>query len=180
MDQEPKDEDIRRFVLEVTRQRVAYLKYTKSRGYPVDEEQIARFEEEIRVEEVALGESQEDLIGQQSIAELQSQLAFVDVNAEGSPQNIKVLLLRRLHTKVRMRREQNHRRPHFHMEYKQQYSASYAVDTLERIAGDMPRKYEGPILEWAAKHQRSLTATWESLNAGEDVREMTVVAEEDA
>lgn len=178
MDREPTDEDIRRFVLEVTIQRVAYLKYVKSRGYAVDDEQIARFEEEIRAEEEAVGEVEEHLIGRKSVGELQSQLAIVDLYDEPAADYIKILLLRRLHTKVRMRREQNHQRPHFHIEYKQQYSASYAVDTLERIAGDMPKKYEDSILEWAANHRLSLAATWESLNAGRDVREMIIVAEE--
>ena len=77
-----------------------------------------------------------------------------------------------------MRPEHNHQRPHFHIEYKQQYSASHAVDTLERMAGDMPKKYEQPILEWAAKYQLSLAATWEHLNAGDDVRGMVIVADE--
>lgn len=62
MDRGPTDEDIRRFVLEVTRQRVAYLKYVKSRGYAVDDEQIARFEEEIRAEEDTIAEVEEHLI----------------------------------------------------------------------------------------------------------------------
>ncbi len=46
------------------------------------------------------------------------------------------------------------------------------------MAGDMPKKYEAPILEWAAKYRLSLTATWERLNAGDDVREMVIVADE--
>ena len=178
MEQEHSDEDVRCFVLEATRQRVAYLKYIKSRGYSVDEEQLAGFEEEIRIEEESLGESQKDLIGHRSVAELQQQLAFVDLYTERSAEEIKALLLRLGNTKVRMWPEHNHQRPHFHIEYKQQYSASYAVDTLERMAGDMPKKYEAPILEWAAKYRLSLTATWERLNAGDDVREMVIVADE--
>jgi hypothetical protein len=165
-------------VLEVTRQRVAYLKYIKSRGYAVDEEQLAGFEEEIRAEEENVGESQKDSIGENCVAELQQQFAFVDLYTERSAEEIKALLLRLGHTKLRMRPEHNHQRPHFHIEYKQQYSASYAVDTLERMAGDMPKKYEEPILEWAAKYRLSLAATWESLNAGDDVREMVIVADE--
>lgn len=178
MEQDTSDEDIRRFVLEVTRQRVAYLKYIRSRGYPIDEKQLAEFEDEIQLEELRLGESEKDSTGNNSINELQKQLAFVDLYNEGSADEIKALLLRLGHTKVRMRPEQNHSRPHFHIEYKQQYSASYAVDTLERMAGDMPKKYEAPILEWAAKYQLSLAATWERLNAGDDVRELVIAADE--
>jgi hypothetical protein len=144
----------------------------------MDEALIAQFEEEIRREKDALGESHEDLIGAPSVAELQLQLAYVDLHDENNADYIKVLLLRRSHTKMSMHREQNHSRPHFHIEYKRQYSASYAVDTLERLAGDMPRKYEEPLLEWAAKYRLSLAATWERLSAGEDVREMVIAAEE--
>jgi len=77
-----------------------------------------------------------------------------------------------------MRAERNHGRPHFHIEYKREYSASYAVDTLERLAGNMPRKYEKPVLQWASQRQQWLVDTWENLNAGEDVREMILVAPE--
>ena len=63
-----------------------------------------------------------------------------------------------------MWQEQNHRRPHFHIKYKGEYSASYSVDTLERLAGEMPKRYEGPILEWASANREFLTANWEQLN----------------
>ncbi len=52
------------------------------------------------------------------------------------------------------------------------------MDTLERTAGDIPKKYEAPVLEWAAKYQQLLAATWERLNAGEDIRELVIVANE--
>lgn len=178
MEQEHSDEAVRRFALEITRQHVSYLRYIRSQGYSVDEKRLAEFEEEIRLEEERLGESEKDFIGSGSVHELQQLLALVDLYTEGGPSNIKALLLRLRHTKVKMWPERNHSRPHFHIEYKQQYSASYAVDTLERMAGDMPKKYEAPVLEWAAKYQQSLAATWERLNAGEDVRELVIVADE--
>jgi hypothetical protein len=176
-DKDASDQDVRRFVLRATKQRVAYLKYVKSRGYSIDDAQLAEFEEEIRIEEESLGESEQDTIGKTSVAELQLQLAFVDLFTEGSPSAVKALLLQLGHTKVRMHAEHNHERPHFHVEYKKQYSASYAVDTLARLAGQMPRKYEDPVLEWASKHRRSLAATWIRLKAGDDVREIVIVAE---
>lgn len=178
MDEElSNDEAVARFVLEVTKQRVAYLKFIKSKGYPVDEDQIAQFEQEVRDEEKRLNDS--ELVGQQDVVELQEQLAYVDLfDDESSSDYLKALLLKRQYTKVKMRPEQNHRRPHFHIEYKREHSASYAVDTLERLAGYMPKKYEEPVLEWAAQHQRSLAATWTSLLAGNDVRELVLVAPE--
>lgn len=178
MEQEHSDEAVRRFALEITKQHVTYLRYIRSQGYSVDEKRLEEFEDEIRLEEERLVEAERDFIGSGSVHELQQLLALVDMFTAGGPSNIKALLLRLGHTKVRMWPEHNHSRPHFHIEYKQQYSASYAVDTLERMAGDMPPKYEAPVLEWAAKYRQSLTATWARLNASKDVRELVIVADE--
>ncbi len=172
------DEALRLFALEVTRQRVAYLKHVKSQGDTVDEGQIRQFEEEIKVEEGALGKSNPAFTNEFAITDLQQRLAFVDLYDQSGADYLKALLLRLEHTKVRMRAEQNHSRPHFHIEYKKEHSASYAVDTLEKLAGNMPRKYERPILDWAATRQQWLNDIWESLCAGEDVREMIMVAPE--
>ncbi len=124
MEQETSDKNIRRFVLDITRQRVTYLRYIRSQGHAVDEKQLAEFEKEVRLEEERLGESEKDSIDDGSVNELQQLLALVDLYTEGSASEIKALLLRLGHTKVRMRPEHNHSRPHFHIEYKQQYSAS--------------------------------------------------------
>jgi hypothetical protein len=65
-----------------------------------------------------------------------------------------------------MRAENNHARPHFHIEYKKEYKASYVIDTLECLAGNMPKRYEKPILEWASTRREKLLEIWEGLNAG--------------
>ena len=103
-------------------------------------------------------------------------LAAVDA-LNGSPgQNgqIEILLLRKQYTKVFMRPEQKHQRAHFHVEYKQEYKASYAVDDLSLLAGYIPRKYETPIIEWARKFKSKLQETWDWLVAGKDVRELVI------
>src|SRR5712692_11354061 len=122
MEQEHSAEDARRFVLEEKGKHAAYLKYIKARGYAVDEEQLALFEEEIRVEAENLRES--ELIDEHAVSELQRQLAFVDLDSTPAGNNIKVLLLDLGCTKVRMRPDKNHQRPHFHIEFKRQYAAS--------------------------------------------------------
>jgi Domain of unknown function (DUF4160) len=72
---------------------------------------------------------------------------------------------------VRMRQEPNHQRPHFHVQHKNKYSASYSVDTLERLAGKAPpRRIEKTILTWAAREQQNLLDIWRGLQAGENVR----------
>lgn len=62
-----------------------------------------------------------------------------------------------------MRREQNHPLPHFHIEYKQEYSASYSIDPYSRLCGELPRKYEAKVRSWILSHQQELLSTWERL-----------------
>jgi len=119
------------------------------------------------------------LLADSDVEELQTIFAQIDLMHCGGGQSsfIEFLVLQREHTKVRMRPENNHQRPHFHIEYKQEYSASYAIDNLELLAGYMPRKYEAPILEWARGKQIPLRATWNELVTGKDVRELVIVKE---
>jgi hypothetical protein len=63
MNQDQSSDDVRRFVLEETKKRVAYLKYVRSQGRPIDEGQLTEFEEEIRAEEESLGKSPQDSTG---------------------------------------------------------------------------------------------------------------------
>jgi hypothetical protein len=184
-DSEPSDDEVRRFVLEATRERVAYLKFIKTRGYAVDEDQIARFEEEIRIEAAKLGESDSDVIGEGCVSELQLELAFADLDYDiddniddENRDALKALLFRDNQLTVKMWQEQRHPRAHFHVELKNRYSASYAVDNFQLLAGEMPAKYERIILNWASRYQASLAATWQRLNAGEDVRELIIIPAE--
>jgi hypothetical protein len=79
--------------------------------------------------------------------------------------NFEFLIARFGHVKVQMYRERGpHKRPHFHIEYKKEYRASYSIDTLERIIGFMPKQYERTILAWAPAVQRDLARRWEELH----------------
>jgi hypothetical protein len=176
-DQQPSEDDIKQFLLAVTNERFIYLKYLKFRGYAVDERELEELEKRLFTEDRP-GESDGDFIGESSVAELQQQLAFVDLYTEDSSSAIKALLHRLGHIKVRMWPEHNHQRAHFHIEYKREYSASYSVDTLERLAGEMPRRYEDPVLEWASGHQQFLNAAWERLNNGDDRRPLVIERDE--
>ena len=55
-DDKPSKVDIERFKFEVSRQHLQYLKYIRTRGYAVNEAEIARLESELAVEEEKLGE----------------------------------------------------------------------------------------------------------------------------
>gem|GEM_PF-1636911 len=55
-----------------------------------------------------------------------------------------------------------HGRPHFHIEYKKgEFSASYAIETCTKIIGNMPLKYERPLLEWANENKVLLYEKWQ-------------------
>jgi hypothetical protein len=117
-------------------------------------------------------------LSEADLADLQLRLALVDLYSRSwAGESIELLLLRRGDVKVRMWQEPNHRRPHFHIEYKQEFSASYAVDTLERLAGSMPSRYENPILEWAASRRHGLEATWRELQCSGDGRELGLLGD---
>ena len=77
---------------------------------------------------------------------------------------MKLLVLRRECAELRMYKEAAHHRPHFHLEYKSEFEASYSLDNFERLAGYMPRKYEDVILQIARANQTQLLERWRSLN----------------
>lgn len=107
------------------------------------------------------------------LVQLQQALALADLLIEdstatssgGGDTPLELLIARFDHVKVQMYREHGpHKRPHFHIEYKRQHRASYAIDTLERIIGFMPKQYERSVLDWARSAQPRLLSCWEQLN----------------
>ena len=59
-----------------------------------------------------------------------------------------------------------HHRPHFHAYYQENVGV-YAVDTIELIAGQLPRRQHRLVEAWAELHQRELLADWERLQSGQ-------------
>ena len=49
--------------------------------------------------------------------------------------------------------------PHFHTVYAE-YNGVFAIETLEMIEGDLPRRAEGLVREWAQQHQEALREMW--------------------
>ncbi|HET7361639.1 MAG TPA: DUF4160 domain-containing protein [Salinimicrobium sp.] len=47
---------------------------------------------------------------------------------------------------------QDHNPPHFHAEY-QGARAEYEIRTLERLAGELPKRANAMVLEWSAQHK---------------------------
>jgi len=68
---------------------------------------------------------------------------------------------------IRMYWEANapHHAPHFHAYY-QGDVAVYAIDTIELIAGSLPRRQQRLVEAWVELHQAELTIDWERLQGG--------------
>ena len=58
-----------------------------------------------------------------------------------------------------------HHRPHFHA-YHQESVAVVAVDTVEVIAGELPRRQLRLVEAWAELHQAELLQDWKALQSG--------------
>ena len=53
----------------------------------------------------------------------------------------------------------DHAPPHFHVYYGE-HSAKIAVETLQTLAGKLPRRARALVLEWAAEHRDELLLNW--------------------
>jgi hypothetical protein len=59
-----------------------------------------------------------------------------------------------------------HHSPHFHAYY-QDYVAVYGIDTIELVAGSLPRRQRRLVEAWAELHQQELIEDWQRLQAGQ-------------
>ncbi|MCP9448255.1 MAG: DUF4160 domain-containing protein [Nitrospira sp.] len=53
-----------------------------------------------------------------------------------------------------------HNPPHFHARYGD-YRAEIAIETLSIMAGSLPPRVLGLVMEWAALHRQELLEDWE-------------------
>ncbi len=59
----------------------------------------------------------------------------------------------------------SHHRPHFHAIY-QDYPASFAIDTLELLGGELPVVQRRLVETWAETHRAELLNDWTLLQSG--------------
>ncbi len=117
--------------------------------------------------------NQGKVLNRKDIQELQTLFSQVDMIGAVSDNNqLGILISKKGHIQVKMSPDKNHPLPHFHIRYKTEFSASYAIDDLRRLQDkkgkkDMPNKYERPILDWAKPRRAQLVATWEKLMKGD-------------
>ncbi len=109
---------------------------------------------------------------ERNLERLQSSLALVDLLTERKSQTseslpIEFLMFRHGHIEVRIEaKEGKHRLPHFHIRFKSEYRASYSIDDCKHLKGEMPRRYQEPILEWARENRDRLKSAWDDAMAG--------------
>ena len=53
-----------------------------------------------------------------------------------------------------------HNPPHFHARYGEN-KVEIAIDTLSVLAGKLPPRAMGLVIEWASRHQAELMADWD-------------------
>lgn len=62
-----------------------------------------------------------------------------------------------------------HNPPHFHVYYNE-YKATFSIDTLDLIQGELPRRQFRLVQAWAELHQDELRADWQLAMNGEEPR----------
>ena len=59
----------------------------------------------------------------------------------------------------------DHHTAHFHAEYAER-EASFTIDTLEVLEGELPRRPRAFVIEWASLHREELRANWDRARQG--------------
>lgn len=61
----------------------------------------------------------------------------------------------------------DHNPPHFHAVYGD-HEASFSIETLEVIKGELPARVKGLVVEWATLYKKELMQNWKSLTKKEN------------
>lgn len=65
----------------------------------------------------------------------------------------------------------DHDPPHFHAEYAE-HKCKIEIESLSIIAGNMPPRSLGLIIEWAALHKVELKENWLLMKAGKKLKKI--------
>lgn len=69
----------------------------------------------------------------------------------------------------------DHAPPHFHVKYNE-FRASIAIETLEVLEGNLPRKAYQLVLEWASEHRGELKTNWDRAMRAEPLEHIAPLA----
>lgn len=121
------------------------------------------------------------MIEKLDVSSLQNDFAMIDMITRqprnvGSYRVLEALLIKKEQIKIKMYQEKGHSRPHFHVDYgPQNHAASYAIDTGERLEGELNRKYDKAIGPWVDKNRETLLQTWGALQSGQSEQEFVAM-----
>ncbi|EFI3601863.1 DUF4160 domain-containing protein [Escherichia coli] len=80
---------------------------------------------------------------------------------------MEILLVKRQNMKIKIYQEKGHQLPHIHIDYgKQAHTASYAIQSGDRIEGDLPKKYDSDVSSWLGRNRDKILEIWNALQAG--------------
>jgi hypothetical protein len=71
-----------------------------------------------------------------------------------------------IHITMFSERGGRHHLPHFHVQY-QEHAASYAIDPIHLMEGDLPVRQRRLVEAWAELHQWELLENWSRLEDGQ-------------
>ena len=101
---------------------------------------------------------------------LQSYLGMVDMmtsRSSGASNGMGLLVVKLDQLKVKIYQESGHSLPHLHIDYgKIAHAASYGIDPVTRLVGQLDRKYDQTIIRWVQTNQTALLALWAEVQAG--------------
>ncbi len=107
----------------------------------------------------------------QSVEEILRKLksGLIVAELQGKPQ-VRLLLFEKPDEpvlKFHIYKEKNHIRPHFHIKWKNEFSASIAIDRVELLEGDIPNRYMKYAISWATENRQYLLEQWGKAQRGE-------------
>ena len=59
----------------------------------------------------------------------------------------------------------DHLPPHFHAEYAE-HEATFSIETLDCLTGELPRRARALVVEWASLHRPELRDNWDRARQG--------------
>lgn len=126
------------------------------------------------------------MILQAEFEELQRMLAQTDLLFEPRSRVrnndfLEILLIKRKCLKLKIYQEVGHAMPHLHIDYgKEHHTASYTIESGEKIEGNLPKRYDYDVNRWIIQHRERLLEVWASLQMGRDPKLLVAELQADA
>lgn len=80
---------------------------------------------------------------------------------------MEILLVKRQKMKIKIYQEKGHQLPHIHIDYgKQTHAASYAIQSGDRIEGNLSKKYDSDVSSWLGRNRDKILEIWNALQVG--------------